>query len=229
VSFLFQPAKRPFKRWMGPFSPARGTYSGFRFHDGRLGTWVEDDDIRGFWSIADGTGVRALQKLVIDEWGGGRVLFLPNGYLVKPLQKDNERGQRAFIGRFEGRVVLERPDGARFDLSAPGTKAGRRWPGPQTTGLECYVGGEGVPTCTWYHPTEYGRDELEHPLAPRIPGLAAGFRACRPADTSGRIRITANGHVITNRQDGDGSWTTLYVGWINPASWDDWSQWIVEG
>lgn len=228
MSFVFRPVARPFKRWMGPFSPARGRYSGFRFHAGRLGTWVDDGEVRGFWSIADGPGVRAVQNLVTDEWGGGRVLFLPNGYLVKPLQGDLERGRRVFIGHFSGSVVLERPDGSPFDMSAPGTAAGHRWPGPKTTGLECHVDAAGIPVCTWYHPAEYGRNELERPLTRPVPGLASGFRSCRAGDTGGRVRVTANGHVITNRQNPDGSWTALYVGWIDPASWGDWSHWILE-
>jgi len=228
MSFLFRPAARPFRRWMGPFSPARGTRSGFRFHGGRLGTWVEDREVRGFWSLKASPSVRALQKLVIDEWGGGRVLFLPNGYLVKPLQGDHERGKRSYIGRFSGRVMLERPDGSEFDLSSPGVTPGRPWPGPKTTGLECYVDRAGSPVCSWYHPAEYGRDEIERRLASPDPILAEGFRLCRPGDIGGRVRITANGHVITNRQERDQSWTTLYVGWIDPASWGDWNHWIVE-
>lgn len=228
MSFLFRPAARPFKRWMGPFSPARGKYSGFRFHAGRLGTWVADDEVRAFWSIVDSPGVRVLQRLVIEEWGGGRVLFLPNGYLVKPLQGDLERGRRALIGQFSGRIVLERPDGRPFDLSAPGISPGHEWPGPKTTGLECRVDGDGVPICSWYHPTEYGRDEIDRGLTHPVPGLAAGSRVCRPRDLGGRVRITANGHVITNRLESDGSWVALYVGWIDPASWGDWRSWILE-
>ena len=58
---IFEAEAVPFPRWLGPFSPARGTYSGFRFHHGRIGTWVENSDGREFWTVADSPGVQALR------------------------------------------------------------------------------------------------------------------------------------------------------------------------
>src|ERR1700730_17051381 len=106
-SFTFKTESTPFPRWLGPFSPARGTRSGFRFHQGLLGTWVSDDEGMSFWPIVDSQGARDITILVRGEWGGGRVLFLPNGFVVKPLQADDEIGQRALIGRWRGAIVLE--------------------------------------------------------------------------------------------------------------------------
>lgn len=137
-TFTFQPEPQPFPRWMGPFSPARGTRSGFRFHQGRLGTWVSHNAGSTFWPVTDSRGAREIATLVRSKWRGGRVLFLPNGFVVKPLQSDDEVGQRALIGRFRGAIVLERPGQPSFDLSKPGAlRPGDPWRGPATTGLEC--------------------------------------------------------------------------------------------
>ena len=226
-TFTFQPLARPFPRWMGAFSPARGRRSGFRFHQGRLGTWVGDESDKSFWAVADGHGARTIAALVRGEWGGGRVLFLPNGFVVKPLQSDDEVGSRALIGRFHGAIVLERPGQSRFDLGQPGAvRPGILWPGPTTTGLECAIQSDGALVCSWYHPTQSGRDEVSEPLRGPDRSLAAGFRAARPGVAGGRVRITANGHVITNRQELDGAWASIYVGYVDPGSWAGWEHWI---
>src|SRR5688572_111880 len=111
TALAFRPESAAFPRWMGPFSPARGSYSGFRVRDGRLGTWVADDDERAFWPVVVGPGARMLVQLVWEQWGGGRVLLLPNGFVVKPLQRDDHVGKRVLIGRVSGPIVLVRPDG----------------------------------------------------------------------------------------------------------------------
>jgi len=225
-TFTFDPFPRPFPRWMGPFSPARGTRSGFRFHEGRLGTWVGAAFGIGFWPVADGLGARTLAKLVREEWGGGRVLFLPNGFVVKPLQTDDEIGKRALIGRFHGPIVFERQSKSTFDLSKPGAiRPGDLWTGPTTTGLECVMQADGSLSCSWYHPTRLGRDEVTQSLRGPDPSLATGFRAARSGDTGGRVRITANGHVITNRQE-NSTWLSVYIGWIDPGAWKHWEKWI---
>ena len=106
-----------------------------------------------------------LPPWVRGEWGGGRVLFLPNGFVVKPLQADNEVGKRALIGRFQGTFVLERRSQPEFDLGSPGAiRLGDPWPGPTTTGLECALQADGSLVCTWYHPTQWGRDGVSIPL-----------------------------------------------------------------
>ena len=225
-SFIFRPEPGRFPRWMGPFSPSRGTRSGFRFHQGQLGTWVTSGSDRAFWPVVDGQGAREITTLVRRKWGGGRVLFLPNGFVVKPLQEDDEVGQRALIGQFQGPIVLDTGRSA-FDLSKPGDlRPGDLWPGPTTTGLECVMQSNGSLLCSWYHPTRFGRDEITELLRGPDRGLAAGFSAARPGDAGGRVRVTANGSIITNRQESDESWLSIFVGKIDAASLKDWSMWI---
>jgi|GEM_PF-700849 len=153
------------------------------------------------------------------HWRGGRVLLLPNGYVVKPLQEESERGQRVLIGEFDGPVALRTPAGIVFDLNNPGRLApGSPWLGPSTTGLECVMKGDGSLECKWYHPTGYGSETMRRTLTRSDHRLAQGFRSARPGDTVGRVRITANGHVITNFNTGVG-WVPRYVGRVEPAGW----------
>lgn len=226
MSFSFAPAPPPFPRWWGPFSPARGTTRGFRFHDGRLGTWVDDEDGRAFWPVKRSTGLAKLEKLVLDSFKGGRVLLLPSGSVVKPLQSDAERGKRAYLGEYSGDVVLETPDGDTFSLDKPGRlKPGDRWPGPTSTGIECKITGTGSLECTWYHPATHGRDEETRIMTAASAALAQGFRLARPGEQSGRVRVTAKGHVITNRKV-RGTWICFYVGQIDIDKWPHLDEWI---
>ena len=225
--FLFQPFPTPFPQWMGPFSPARGKYTGFRISSGQVGTWVENQAGREFWPFVDSPGSHALSQLVREHWGGGRILMLPNGHIIKPLQHDAEVGQRVLIGRFTGAVQLQRPHGGIFDMSAPGRlEAGDEWPGPKTTGIECMIQSDGSLQGKWYHPTDWGRDGVSEILCPPDGSLANGFSIGRQGDTVGRVRITANGHVITNRQEWNGVWVSIYVGQIIRNGWKHRPEWI---
>lgn len=226
--FTFTPAPRPFPRWMGPFSPSRGKKSGFRFHQCLLGTWVGDESELTFWSVANSQGGREIATLVRDQWGGGRVLLLANGFVVKPLQDWDEVGQRALIGRFRGAVVFD-SEGGRFDLSNPGTlRPGDVWPGPTTTGLECVMKSNGSLECNWYHPSQFGKETQTQVLRGVDRALGSGFQAARPGCDAGRVRITANGIIITNRQGHNGSWISIYVGRIDPGSLYHSNSWIRE-
>lgn len=223
IPFEFKPLLRPFPRWMGPFSPSRGKKSGFRVQREEIRAW---DDEGTFWPVVECLGVKSIIRIVKFYWKGGRVLFLPNGFVVKPLQEDDEVGQRVLIGRFRGSILLKRPKGSDFDMSRPGNlKPGDPWPGPKTTGLECIIDGTGTLNCSWYHPIRLGREDVFEKLRGQDCALAEGFRAARPNHTGGRVRITANGHVITNREEWAG-WVSTYVGFVDPGSWAGWEHWI---
>ncbi len=226
MSFSFAPADRPFPRWLGPYSPARGKMHGFRFHNRRLGTWVQADDGRCFWHVRRSPGVAALEKLVLSVFHGGRVLLLPNGCIVKPLQGDDERGRRVYLGEHDGDILLEPAAGYRFNMADPGDLCpGDLWPGPTTTGIECVIQPNGSLACHWYHPAEYGRDMECHEMTAADPLLAKGFMLARKGEQRGRVRVTANGHVITNRLVG-GSWKCFYVGQVDVGQWPHLDEWI---
>jgi len=222
----FEPAEQPFPRWWGPYSPARGNTRGFRLSGGQLGVWVDDDDGRDFWVIRPSEGSRRLQQTISQHFGGGRILLLPDGSVIKPLQQDVERGQRVFLGEIAGAVVLQRPDGTQFSMMNPGQlNPGDRWPGPSTTGLECVLDNAGNLRCDWKHPADYGEDQQSHVMVANDLSLRRGFRAARPGAGGGRVRVTAHGHVITNREV-RGEWQCLYVGRIEVALWPYLEEWI---
>ena len=229
TTFSFQPEQWPFPQWLGPYSPSRGTQnSGFRFHYQRLGTWVTGEDENEFWQIQDSPELRVLSQIVINNWGGGRVLFLPNGFVIKPLQ-ESDTGKRVLIGRFKGQVVLERPDGSIFNMSALGSiSPGDPWPGPRTTGLECIILPNGALDCAWDQTTLYGSIQNRKQLFGPNYQLADGFRIARRGESQGRVRLTSNGHVITNRKIA-GDWLTNYVGKISTDAWPHEQNWIGNG
>ena len=226
MSFNFSPVPEPFPRWLGPYSPARGDDSGFRVRNGRLGTMVSDDDVKSTWEVERSPGVRRLEQVVSQHWQGGRVLILPNGLVIKPLQRDGEQGERVVIGVIHGPVIVEHPELGAFNFAAPDqVSPGDRWKGPTTTGIECVIDSAGGLSCSWSIPTPSGYDKASHEVSPADLSLARGFRKARPEEQSGRVRVTANGHVITNRQV-PGGWQSCYVGRIDVGQWPFTSKWV---
>lgn len=225
TAFTFRAASPPFRRWMGPFSPSRGDTYGFRVRNKTLGVWISSSFGMEFWT-AVGSGAADLARHVAQHFGGGRVLLLPLGLVVKPL-RDEEVGKRALVGWFEGALRLMSEFGETIDMcEVDGLRPGEVWPGPTTTGLECVVTDAGALHCSWYHPAPYGREETRCQLRDADERLLAGFRRCRPNDVAGRVRLTMHGHVITNRQTPEGSWECLYVGWVDPRTLATSNNWI---
>ena len=216
----------PFPDWMGPYSPARGMQHGLRFHGGELGVWSNTPTGKEFWTVQRNGSVDRLVRSVMQTWGGGRLLFLPNGYIIKPLPGADERGKRVFVGSFEGSVVLVDSDGMEFDLSSPSNqKPGGIWNGPTTLGLECAFEADGSLRCDWNHPDEYGGTEVSHHIVGGNAGRVRSFRVARPGESTGRVHISANGMVTTNCKVGSG-WQTRFVCYVDPDSLDDWSHWL---
>lgn len=230
MSAVFTPAPTPFARWVGPYSPARGNKSGFRFYRGRLGVWVRADDVEAFWQVEPCSGAQGLEQLVKVVWGHGRVLLLPDGKVIKPAPAGD--GARFLVGRLRGAIVLVRPDGTRFDLSATrNLDRGELWPGPSTTGIECRIDWKGRILCDWETPTDLGKLSQTMQITGPDPDLASGLRKARPGMTAARVRVQAGGAVITNGDSNDDYsvvWTPRYVGHIDLRSWPRASQWIVE-
>lgn len=222
----FSPEGWPFPHWKGPYSPSRGKWSGFRVRNERLGAWSSANGRLSFCPIHETAGVNDLTKLVIRHFkGGGRVLMLPSGHVIKPLQEYEERGKRVFIGRFKGAFKLNVGD-ERIDLETTGPFApGDPWPGSGTIGLECTIGGDGSLTTRWQQPSEYGSDLYREKITGPDQRLASGFRKARPHDEVGRVRVTVGGHTITNRKVGE-IWKTFYVGRVDPARLENWNRWI---
>lgn len=221
---IFQPEAFPFPRWLGPYSPARGNNSGFRIRGGQLGAHVVTDGGREFWTAQQTRGVLDLVQLIKAHWQGGRIVFLPNGFVVKPLQSDSER---VLIGRSSGSLVLHGDGCQVLDFSnlrhlTPGSS----WPGPGTIGLEGTIRSDGSLTSEWYRLTDYGQEETQEVIAGPNTPLFEGFQKARPGENSGRVRITIGGHVITNRDGRDGSLQPHYIGRVAPPIFRNWERWI---
>ncbi len=219
----------PFPRWVGPYGVARGKRSGFRFHQGRLGVWVMSaSGLREFWTAESSPGAKAIEQLVRMHWGAGRVLFLPDGYVTKP-DPQNEC-TRYLVGRIDGPMTLERPDGSRFDLSpVRHLLPGGPWLGPRTTGIESTIDSTGRLECEWELTLPSGRLKQTCPIWGPDPILAAGLRAARPDQGSARVRVQLGGAVITMQEDDDKDglgWHPRFVGCIDSAKWGFEPSWV---
>ena len=223
----FTPETSPFPYWVGPYTPARGSYSGFRIRGGMLGAWVSSDDGQIFCEVQQSDGVKRLTDLVTKHWLGGRLLFLPSGLVVKPLQNDDERGVRVVVGRYEGSFLV-RVGNNWLDFLAPslGIAAGSIWDGPGTIGLECSLKADGSLSTSWEAPSEFGSERHQQVISGPNNALLTGFRTARPSDEGGRVRVTVGGHVMTKKELRNG-WKTFYVGRValhNPRNWESWKR-----
>jgi hypothetical protein len=219
----FYPSKSPFPYWTGPYSPARGK-SGFRVKNGKLGAWVSSEEGRSFCIALETDGISNLAEFVTSNWQGGRLLFLPNGIIVKPLQNEKDAGMRVIVGRYEGGLKLISESG-EIDLSVSSYSSGSEWPGPSTIGLECTIKTDGSLVTSWQQPSEYGSEKYSEKITSANPGLIAGFKKARPYDNGGRVRVTVCGHVITNKETNDG-WKSFYVGQAHTDEFSKWDKWI---
>jgi hypothetical protein len=198
-------ARKPFTRWWGPYSPRRG----------RTGLTLSGRQISVAEPISDGTGTiewilaanRSVERfidVVRSEFGGGRLLFLPSGHIIKPSAEEDERCIRYLVGWFTGSLRFHSPQRVGiFDLAKPGAlRAGDDWPGPKTIGLESVLETDGSLRCNWTHPDGGDRLAQEQWISDPDPALAADFRKARRGTGVGRVHVTANGHLYTNWQVG---------------------------
>lgn len=224
MSVRFNPGGLPFPRWVGPYTPARGKKAGFKVLQGRLGAWVEEGDASSFWTIRTSPGAAQLERLVCKHWRGGGLAILPDGSIVKPDPDDG--GVRHYLGQLEGDAVLLDPDGGEFCVTSPGRLApGQVWPGPSGIGIECVLKADGSLETTWSSPAPFGTTSVSETVVSPNAALLAGFRAARPGQSSGRVRVVPGGHVITNRQV-RGQWQCCYVGRIDVGQWLHDPNWI---
>lgn len=223
----FIPEKPPFPYWEGPYSPSRGNTSGFRVKNGRLVCWINTYDAKLSSAVLEDDGVSELVRLVTDHWGGGRVLFLPAGIIVKPLRDEDEVGLRKVVGRYEGGLRLQ-TDGGIIDLSSDSFILGEMWPGPSTIGLECSIESDGSLSTEWKLPSEEGKLINEEIITSPNQELMENFRNTRPGATRGRVRVTVCGHAFTFKKV-DGAWKPFYIGQIDTSQFVDWGKWINGG
>jgi len=227
MNFTFTPESEPYLRWKGPFSPSRGKYTSLRVRGGGLKAYFDSKDESASWELEKSAGIQSLVDTVTRVWGGGRVMLLPTGHVIKPLQ-DQEVGIRKLIGRFTGPLIFRRHDGGSFDLDLETNRLapGDLWHGIKNIGVECIIQEGGVLSCRWYHPTVYGKEEIRIELLHDSPERHIAFQKARQGDTYGRVHVLPNGAVITNHQTFLGEWEAKFVCKISPSSWGSWEHWI---
>ena len=208
-------SRKPFPRWWGPYSPRRGRM-GLSLRGGQITVREPAADGSGEveWVLESNSSVERFIQAVSAEFGGGRLLFLASGQIIKPCNTEDDVCVRMLVGAFTGSLVFTGPDGETFDLSDPGCdSAGEDWTGPSTIGLECVLKEDGRLNCEWKHPEGLGSNACVY--GPN-PALANAFRKARPGDVSGRVHLMPHGHVVTKWQAGYGRWKCSYVATLNP-------------
>lgn len=166
------------------------------------------------WVFESNSSVERFIRAVSAEYGGGRLLFLATGQVIKPCNAEDETCMRVLAGTFKGSLLFAGPDGEMFDLSEPGCDtAGEDWTGPSTIGLECVLKEDGRLTCEWKHPEGLYSNACVYGPSP---ALANAFRKARPGAVSGRVHLMPHGHVVTKWQAGYGRWKCSYVATLNP-------------
>lgn len=77
----------------------------------------------------------------------------------------------------------------------------------------------------WYNSAAYGVSGKEAALTDPDAVLAALYRVCADGQASGRVHLTAEGHVLAPGRD-DGNGVPKYVTFVSPTDLIDESSWI---
>jgi hypothetical protein len=219
----------PFQRWIGPYSPRRGK-PGLSLREGviasiELGASSFEETT---WTLESTPSLESAIAVWRRYFGGGRLLFLPSGDIIKPLSEEDERNKRVLVGRFTGapRFVANDKWKSVCDLAKPDVlRRADAWTGPQSIGLECVIKEDGSLHCEWQGPTEEGeliqRRCILGPDRDRI----RGFRMARPRDSGGRVHLTACGQIYTKwntaaKRETGGEWRCAYLGKVDVSELD---------
>jgi hypothetical protein len=219
----------PFQRWVGPYSPRRG----------KSGLSLRLDGISSIEPAMSGSGEigwklqesSSLERAILAwrrSFGGGRLLFMPTGEILKPLSEEDERNKRVLVGRFSGSPRFVADDSGRSicDLASPDVlRRADAWTGPHAIGLECILKVDGSLHCEWYGPAEEGHIIQRTCILGPSRNRFIGFRMVRPRDSGGRVHLTACGHLYTKwltgtPQDRVREWRCAYLGKVDVAELD---------
>jgi len=235
VVFEFTPNPNPHPLWHGPYSPVPGRSNGLRVRRGTAEALMRRGGYSETWAIEDSPGARALVESVYIAYGGGRLLLLPNGAVIKPTPWSNE-GERRLVGSWSGRFTLVSPSGLRLCTSDPkimvkpvGTprrliRSGDDWPGPSSQGLRCRIDPSGALFARTWHASRWGRTEVDFPIAPGDVMRALSYRLAGGHTSGGSVRLLEGGHLVMPAHDADGG-IARYVGYVPPSQLPSISAW----
>ena len=235
VDFTFIPSASPHPLWHGPYSPVPGRSNGLRVRRGTAEALLHRGGYSETWVIENSPGARALVESVYIAYGGGRLLLLPNGAVIKPSPWSNE-GERRLVGSWSGRFTLVSPSGLRLCTSDPkimvkpvGTprrliRSGDDWPGPSSQGLRCRIDPSGALFARTWHASHWGRTEVDFPIAPGDVMRALSYRLAGGHTSGGSVRLLEGGHLVMPTHDADGG-LARYVGYVPPFQLPSISVW----
>ena len=217
----FIPVKFPIPYWTGPYSPAAGVKTGTKVKFGYAGAWCDTKVGLKFRTFEKSEGADLLSKLVINEFnGGGRIVILPNGYVLKPENDDDAVGYQRLIGKIEGDIIFPLIK-ENFKLGpAIEFELGSKWEGPLGGAVKCTVGDDGAIHTSWSVPCETGAKEYHKQLTePNIALTGQINEIKRKYGDFGRIYYWYGGHLTTAKHE-------RYIGKVNCNSLDSKTEWF---
>ena len=233
--FQFTPLGFPYPLWHGPYAVVPGRSNGMRVRRGAIEAQLWRNGYCETWVIDDSPGARSLVALVQASYGGGRLLLLPNGAVIKPVPRSSE-GERRLLGHWWGSLTLVSPFGQRICTTEANVLAHARsdsprsirpgdpWPGPATTGLRCRLDPSGSLFARTWQASQWGRTEVEYPIAAANSLLSMCYRLAGGHGSGGSVRLLEGGHVVMPYHDTDGG-MARYVGYVLPSSLPSISDW----
>ena len=211
--------QKSFPYWKGPYSPARGVDTGIKVKDGEIGAWCYSSNNLEFFSFEQSPGSKELKKCVSKNFGGGgRIVILPNGFVIKPLA--DETGYRKLIGKIEGEIEISLDSGI-FSFGPNVTlKSGSIWKGPYGGGLECKVLEDGSIMSSSKEPHELGKIEAEFQLTGANPTFFNQVEQIKKKlGDFGRLHFWYGGHLTAPEHQ-------VYIGCVKTNVFDTEKVWI---
>lgn len=233
--FQFTPYPAPYPHWHGPYAVVLGQSNGMRVRRGAIEAHLLRDGYRETWVIDESPGARSLVAVVQAAYGGGRLLLLPNGAVIKPVPGCSD-GERRLLGHWWGTLTLVSPLGQRIctteanmlvqppNGSPRSLRPGDPWPAPSTTGLRCRIDASGALFAKTWQASRWGRSEVEYPVTAPDRLLSLCYRMAGGHGSGGSVRLLEGGHVVMPNHSMDGG-LARYVGYIPPSCLPSISDW----
>lgn len=229
------PYPAPHPKWHGPYSVVPGRSNGLRVRRGAIEAQLWRNGYAETWVIDDSLGNRSLIATVQATYGGGRLLLLPNGAVIKPVASSSE-GERRLLGHWWGTLTLVSPLGQRICTTEAnllvhprgGTprslRPGDPWPGPSTTGLRCRIDPSGALYAKTWHASRWGRTEVDASVSGTSRLLFTSYLLAGGHRSGGSVRLLEGGHVVMPSHDAGGG-LARYVGYVPPSTLPTISDW----
>ena len=219
----FIPVKFPIPYWSGPYSPAAGKMTGMRVRKGYAGAWCDTIVGLKFFHFEKSNGADSLSSLVkVNFNDGGRIVILPNGYVIKPENDKVKVGYQRLIGKIKGEITI--PQIYENFVLGPTSKfeAGSKWKGPHGGAIRCTIKDDGSIHTKWSVPNDKGASEYKKQLTgPNLTLLSQVESIEKKIGAKGRVYYWYGGHLTTADHQ-------LYIGKVACNTLDANTDWFEE-